>query len=116
MLKRWKCGSRSWSLLLCLVLVLALVCSCGSKQKVAGTYKAEAIQGGKQVQSVLDLKESGEGSWKVGDDEVNFSWYLKNDELRVNTKGGGVLVGTLENDAIRITLPGFDTLTFKKSQ
>ena len=114
MLKKLRCGSGLWSLLLCLVLVL--VCSCGSKEKVAGTYRAEAVQGGKQVQSILDLKENGEGSWKVGDDEVNFSWYIKNDELRVNTKGGGVLVGDLEKDAIRISLPGFDTLTFKKSQ
>lgn len=116
MLKRLRCGSCSWNFLFCLALVLMLVWSCGDRGKVAGTYKAEAIQGGKQVQSTLDLKENGEGSWKVSDDEVTFSWYIKNNELRVNTKGGGVLVGTLEKDVIRITLPGFDTLSFKKSQ
>lgn len=112
MLRRSLYGTRPWIVSICLVVVL--VCACGSKDKYAGTYTATAGEGGKQTESILNLKESGEGSWKVGEDEVTFSWYIKNGELRVNTKGGGVIVGSLENDAIRITLPGFDTLSFKR--
>jgi len=59
---------------------------------------------------------NGYGIWRVGDEEVPFSWHIKGDELRVNTKGGGVIVGAIENDAIRITLPGSKTLSFKKTQ
>jgi hypothetical protein len=114
MFRRLQSGNRPWIFLLCMLTVM--VCSCGPKGQYVGTYKAEAKDAGKQVESVLQLKDNGEGSWKVGDDEVSFSWYIKNDELRVNTKGGGVIVGSLEKDAIRISLPGFEALSFKKLQ
>ena len=50
----------------------------------------------------------------MGDEEVSFSWYIKRGELRVNTKGGGVIVGKVEKDTIRMTLPNMKTLTLKK--
>ena len=102
--------------LLPLCLLLILIISCGSKDQLIGAYKAEGMDSPKQAETVLELKADGEGIWRVGDEEVPFSWYIKGGELRVNTKGGGVIVGSIENDAIHITLPGPKTLSFKKIQ
>ena len=99
---------------LCLLLVTMF--SCGSNDPLIGSYKAEGKDSPKQAETVLELKAHGEGIWRVGDEEVPFSWYIKGGELRVNTKGGGVIVGTIENDAIHITLPGSKSLSFKKIQ
>jgi hypothetical protein len=102
--------------LLPLFLLLILMISCGSKDQFIGTYESEAKDSPKQAETVLELKANGAGIWRVGDEEVPFSWYIKGGALRVNTKAGGVVVGTIENDAIHITLPGSKTLSFKKIQ
>jgi len=70
----------------------------------------------KQAETILELKANGNGIWRVGDEEVPFSWYIKGGGLRVNTRAGGVMVGTIKHDAIHITLPGSKTLSFKKIQ
>jgi hypothetical protein len=103
-----------WLLSLCLILALTL--SCESKDKYAGVYKAEAKDTPKQAEITVELKANGDGLWRVGGEEVAFSWDIKQGELRVNTKGGGVIVGKIGNDTIQLTLPNMKTLTFKKMQ
>jgi len=93
-----------------------LMISCGPKDKFTGIYKAEAEDVPRHAETIVELKANGDGVWKVGDEEVTFSWYIKGGELRVNTKGGGVIVGTIEKDAIQITLPGTKTMSFMKIQ
>jgi hypothetical protein len=102
--------------LLPLWLLLFLIISCGAKDQFIGAYQAEVKDSPKRVETVLELKANGDGVWRVGDEEVPFSWYIKDGELRVNTQGGGVIVGAIENDAIHITLPDSKTLSFKKMQ
>jgi hypothetical protein len=114
MLTKFVSPNRIWLLLLGLLLVLTF--SCESKNKYAGVYKAEAKGTPKQAQISLELKANGDGLWRMGDEEVSFSWDIKGDELRVNTKGGGVIVGKLQNDTIQMTLPNMKTLIFKKTQ
>ena len=97
-----------------LFLLLIFVVSCGSKDKVAGVYKAEGKGLPAQIETLVELKPNGDGSWKSGDEEVPFSWYTKGSELRINTKGGGVIVGSLEKDSIHLTLPGTEEMTFRK--
>ncbi len=65
---------------------------------------------------MIELKANGDGTWKVGDEEVPFAWDIKGGELRVNTKGGGVIVGAIEKDTIRIGLPGSKDMSFKRSR
>ncbi len=100
--------------LLPLCLLLFLVISCGSREPYVGTYVADPGDTPKQTETSLELKDNGAGLWKVGDDEVPFSWYMKGGELRVNTRSGGVIVGNVEKDVIRIQLPGSKEMTFKK--
>jgi len=75
-----------------------------------------------QREIILELKENGDGLWKVGTDgakgtfvEVPFAWYIKRGDLRINTKAGGVIVGKIDKDTIRMTLPGSKALTFRKT-
>ena len=97
---------------LCILLCLAL--SCGSRTSYVGAYAADPGDTPKHTETTLELKENGVGIWKVGDDEVPFSWYMKGAELRVNTRGGGVIVGKAEKDVIHIKLPGSKEMAFKK--
>jgi hypothetical protein len=104
-----------WRLLpLCLLLIL--IVSCGSKEQFTGTYKAAAGDSPKQAEMVIELKTNGAGIWRVNDEEIPFAWDIKGDELRVNTKGGGVIVGAIEKDTIHISLPGAKMMSFKKIQ
>ena len=100
--------------LLPLFLLLILAAACGSKDQVAGNYQAEGKDLPGQVETVLELKANGDGAWKSGGEEIPFSWHIKGGELRINTKGGGVIVGGLEKDTIHLTLPGKEKMTFRK--
>ncbi len=102
--------------LLSLCFLLALVISCGSRDHYTGTYRADAGESSRQSELVIELKANGEGIWKAGDEEIPFAWYIKGGELRVNTKGGGVIVGAIDQETIHISLPGTKMLAFKKIQ
>ncbi len=97
-----------------LCLSLLLLFSCGSKDQVIGIYQAHPEDLQKQAEIAIELKPNGAGIWRVNDEEVSFAWYVKDGELRVNTKGGGVIVGTMEKDTFHISLPGTKSMAFKK--
>ena len=54
--------------------------------------------------------------WVSGDEEVEFKWKAIDGELRLNTKGGGVLVGRVKGDLIELKLPGAKVMAFKKKE
>lgn len=95
----------------CLFLILL---SCGSRDQFVGTYQAAAGGTSRQTVMLMELKANGEGTWRMHDEEVSFAWYVKDGELRINTKGGGVIVGTLEKDAVHVDLPGSGIITFRR--
>jgi hypothetical protein len=95
---------------------LILIISCGSKEQFTGTYKAAAGDSPKQAEMVIELKTNGAGIWRLNDEEVSFAWDIKGGELRVNTKGGGVIVGAIEKDTIHINLAGTKMMSFKRIQ
>jgi len=87
---------------------------CGPSTGHVGTYIAEIKASPYHHETILELKETGVGVWRVGDDEVTFSWYAKGNELRFNTKSGGVIVAYLDNEIIHVTIPGSEDFCFKK--
>jgi hypothetical protein len=105
----------SCGLLLPLCILLFAVVSCESKGVYVGTYKADEKDSPRHVETTLELKANGQGIWKVGDEEVPFSWYIKQDQLRLNTKGGGVILGTFDDGTLNITLPNYGMMSFKRS-
>lgn len=101
--------------LVCLLLVLTF--SCGPpREEYAGQYEAAGDESLKGAVVFLELKEDGQAIQRVGDDEVNFTWKVKGDEIRLHTKSGGILVGTIENGTIKLQVPGRKALVFKKTE
>jgi len=100
--------------LVLVLILLAFLTGCGRGTQHIGTYIAEIKAWPHDYFTTLELKEAAVGVWKVGDDEVSFSWYVKDNELRLNTKKGGIIIGSLEDGMIRVTLPGFEELLFRK--
>jgi hypothetical protein len=96
-----------------ILLGLALVVgsACESSDKYAGTYSAQ----GKTGEVRMELKANGQGIWIAANQEVPFSWHIKGGDLRINTKEGGVIVGKIEGNAIKINLPGQKELLFKRA-
>jgi hypothetical protein len=62
--------------------------------------------------NTIELMEGGEGVWICCDREVKFSWYVKNNQLRIHTQEGGVMVGELDNNSFMMTLPGKKGMMF----
>jgi hypothetical protein len=88
---------------------------CNFKDQYIGIYQAE--QSGRKASKekiVIELKENSKGVWRRNDEEVPFSWYVKNDELRINTRDGGTMVGKIKKKGITMILPGEEEITFKK--
>jgi hypothetical protein len=111
---RIKVQSSVFLRLLLFCLISAAMTGCGPSTGPVGTYSAEIKASPHHHETILELKETGVGVWRVGDDEVTFSWYVKGNELRLNTRNGGVIVGSLDNGVIHVTLPGPQELFFKK--
>jgi len=78
---------------------------CGPSTEHVGTYVVETTASPPHHETSLELQETGAGVWKVGNDEVSFSWYVKGNELRLNTRNGGVIVGSLVKGVIHVSLP-----------
>ena len=103
-----------WKWLFPVLLLFILLASCDSREKFAGVYKAEGKGIPQAVETIVELKPNGDGAWKVGDEEVPFVWYIKKSELRINTKGGGVIVGIIEGNTFEMSLPSTEKMIFKK--
>ena len=96
--------------------------ACESRDKYVGVYQAEAKGSAMPDVIILDLKANGDGLWKLSSHEkkgefveVPFAWYIKRGDLRINTKAGGVIVAKIEENTIRMTLPGMKELTLSKT-
>ena len=99
-----------WPFMMCVILVLSF--SCGSRAKYAGIYQTEEAD--EEKRSELELKENGEGYWRVGENEESFTWHPKKNEIRLNTRKGGVIIAIPIDDTLEISLISGKKLTFKK--
>ena len=99
---------------ICVVVLCAL--SCTSKERFAGTYSIRGEVSPEHANTVIELKEDGQGFWRINDDEITFRWSLRNHEIRFHTKEGGIIIGKIDNENLEITLPGAKVMTFKKNQ
>jgi hypothetical protein len=96
-------------------LLIAGPVGCNVKDQHIGVY--EAVESGGALSKkkiVIELKENSKGVWKRSDEEVSFSWYIKNDELRINTRDGGTMVGKIKRKGFAMILPGEEEILFKK--
>ena len=107
---------RSNRLLLSLIsfLLLIFAFSCGERERYVGKYLVQTKESPKYSETYIELMENGQGIWGTLDDEVSFTWYVKGNEVRLNTKLGGVIVGKIKDDTLEIELPGAKLMSFRK--
>jgi hypothetical protein len=99
--------------LICLILVLTF--SCAPKDIYEGIYKAEGGTSQKYCNSQIELMEKGLAVWRVPDDEVSFRWNIKDSEIWLSTKSGGIIIGKIKDNTIQMKLPGIKAVcSFKK--
>ncbi|MFP3868417.1 MAG: hypothetical protein ACLFUU_09670 [Desulfobacteraceae bacterium] len=99
------------------VVALCLALGCKSRSPYTGKYVAEVKKPTPQ-QIFLELAANGEGSWTIDSQEVSFRWEVKNGEVWLHTKGGGVIIGTPVGEKLFLDLsgdikPGSKHLEFK---
>ncbi len=96
-------------------LMLLLTFSCAPKDIYEGVYKADGGTSQKYCNSQIELMEKGLAVWRVPDDEVAFRWNIKDSEIRLSSKSGGIIIGKIQGDTIEMKLPGIKaTCSFKK--
>ena len=99
---------------LCLLLIGAA--SCDRKERYAGIYREQGEESLKSAENYIELKENGQGVWRVSDDEASFSWRVTNDEIRLYTKSGGVIIVTIKDkDLLEISFPGSESRHYRKT-
>jgi len=100
------------------LMIICLALGCKSRGPFVGRYMAEVDQPvPKQI--LLELKANGEGSWTINSQEVSFRWEVKNGDIWLHTKGGGVIIGTPVGEKLFLDLsgdikPGGKRLEFKR--
>ncbi|MFC2173344.1 hypothetical protein ACFLU6_12025 [Acidobacteriota bacterium] len=107
-----------WTFLLIIlagVFVMAIL-SCAPQDSYEGTYSARGEGLPRQGDITIELNEKGQGILRVGDNEVSFRWSVQGDEIRLSTKAGGVIVGTIQDDGFNVTLPGMKQMSFTETQ
>ncbi len=57
---------------------------------------------------------NGQGSWSIEEDNASFKWEIRENEIWLHTKSGGLIVGRIVGEAIVINLPGVGEYYFKK--
>lgn len=86
--------------------LLLFIFSCVQEDIYEGVYKARGGKTEKYCNSQIELMEKGQAVWRVPGDEVTFRWNIKDNEIWLSTKSGGIIIGTIQDDTIRVKLPG----------
>jgi len=93
-------------------LVFFLTFSCARNDIYEGVYVAESGSSNKCSNSQIELMEKGLAVWRLPDDEVSFRWNIKNNEIWLSSKSGGIIIGQIRDKTIEIALPGMDTTCY----
>lgn len=96
--------------------VLILSPACENREKYAGLYQAQLEDLHQGRETAIELKENGQGVWRIVDDEASFNWTVSGDEIRLHTKDGGVIIGTIKEAEMEIILPGSQKMTFVRKK
>ncbi len=95
--------------------MLIFIVSCFQEDIYEGVYKAEGGKSQRYCSSQIELMEKGVAVWRVPDDEVPFRWDVKDEEIWLSSKSGGIIIGKIQEDTIHVKLPGIKTVChFKK--
>jgi len=101
-------------LMMVLVFSLLLAMSCQDRGRLSGRYAAGGDENQDSLTISLELMANGQGSWSIEEDNVSFKWEIRENEIWLHTKSGGVIVGKIVGETIEINLPAAGEYYFKK--
>ena len=102
------------SLITVLFLFPLFMFACRDTMSLTGKYMSQGDKDRHLPDIVLILGANGQGSWAGEGDSVDFRWDFGENEIRLHTRSGGVLLGRIIGESIEISLPGTGPLIFKK--
>jgi hypothetical protein len=114
MLLRSRLSNCLLSALVFLLLIFAF--SCAQKDRYIGKYVAHGEESAKNSETYIELKEKSLGVWRMLGDEVSFRWDLKDDEIWLRTKAGGIIIAKIKDDTLEVKLPGAKVMSFEKAK
>ena len=98
--------------LVCLVLMLTFACA--REEKFIGTYKSTEKNPPEFSDVLVELKEGGKGIRTGRGEYITFEWETKGNEIRIHTKGGGIIIGKMRHGVLEVSLPGPKIFYLKK--
>ncbi|MEF3698374.1 hypothetical protein [Desulfolutivibrio sp.] len=104
---------RSFCLPWILLLILMTV-ACGRSSPVSGNYEASYGESGRDKTIVLELREGGQGSWTADGESIAFKWDVRDGEVLLHTKAGGVIRAVARGEVLTTDLPGVGKLVFRR--
>jgi len=107
-------ASHRSSLITVFIVFLVLMVSCEGRDKFVGKYQAYTNKNRQSLTIFLELMANGQGSWSIEEDNASFKWEIREKEIWLHTKSGGVIVGKINGETIEIHLPGVGEYYFKK--
>ena len=98
--------------LVCLVLILTFACA--EEENFVGTYKATEKNPPEYANVTVEFKKDGTGIRTGRGEDVTFEWEAKGNEIRIYTKGGGIVMAKVQQGVLEVSLPGPKVFYFKK--
>jgi len=98
--------------LVCLVLMLTFACT--KEENFVGTYRATEKNPPEFSDVLVELKEGGKGIRTGHGEYIMFEWEAKEDEIRIHTKGGGIIIAKMRHGVLEVSLPGPKIFYLKK--
>lgn len=87
--------------------------ACSEQPEMTGTYLQ--VSGAASVSlSIITLEETREGIWETDLDEISFRWSVRDSEIWLHTKTGGVITGKITDQGFIMELPETGSLVFRR--
>jgi hypothetical protein len=87
---------------------------CAREDQYIGSYRSTDKSPPEFREMQVELLKDGRGIRRVGGEEVQFEWKVKDSELRIHTRAGGILTAKINNGILEVMLPGSKILYLQK--
>jgi hypothetical protein len=101
----------------CLMFFMAIMfisAGCAEQPDMAGTYKEVSIAAPRS-HSIIELKDNNEGIWETDIDEISFRWSVRDNDVWLHTKTGGLIIARITDQGFIIELPEAGSLVFHRT-
>lgn len=106
---------RSMAIIIALAVAMPLLFwHCDRHEDIIGNYHAVDADRQGRISATLELQANGKGLWSIETDNAPFRWDRSQNKIRLHTQSGGVIEGTIDNQAIQMAIPGMGLIRFER--